>query len=120
MAAHLGFYPELEERTLFLCFCGAAFSTNDSSTMNSAESQPFFTPDLSAERDLEQTEGDSLGIDSLSTERLFLERPIEPFSNVVDDFSDLFPVFSSRISSEFSAKFPLELSFELSLELDVY
>ena len=68
-----------------------------------------------ADGELEQIEGETLGIDSSWTDGLSVD--------VVCDLSDLTPVFASKLSFEFSAEFSRKvsskLSSELSLELDV-
>lgn len=127
MASQLVYY-KLEERTFFFCFFGAAFCTNDSSIMTSTNSQPVFTSDSSADREMEQIEADTLGIDSPLTERPSVDCTLslsEAFSEVlggstdklsVETFSDLSSKFSSKLSFVFSPESSTKFSFDLDVD----
>ena len=102
--------------TFFFCFFGAAFWENDSSITMSSNSQPVFTLDSSAERELEQTEADALGADLPLVWRLSPDCTLslnEAFSEVLENSSDK---LSFRMSSDLSSKFSSKFSFGFSPE----
>lgn len=121
-------HNKLKVRTFFFCFFGAAFWANGSSIVTSSNSQPVFTPESSADRELEQIEADTLGTDLPLTEpRLSTDCTLslnEAFSEVLENSSDKLSFrpsadLSSKFSSKFSFGFSPESSTKLSSDPDV-
>ena len=84
--------------------------------MTSSNSQPVFTPDSLAERELEQTEADTLGAGLPLAERLSTGCTLslnEAFPEVLENSSDK---LSFRMSSDFSSKSSSKFSFGFSPE----
>lgn len=74
-------------------------------------SQPVFPPDSLADKELGQIDSDTLGTDLPLTERLSVDSTLwlnEGFSEVLDDFTDMFSV---KTCSDLSSKFSPKLSF---------